>query len=283
MGFGSILTIFGAATDGPPVHIVPGVIFELGGLEVTNSMFYAVVCGIIILIMSLIVARRITVEPRRGLVQFYELGTEFITKLLTSSFGSEQKALKYAPYFVTIFFILLLSNWLGLMPGVGEAVVVGDEPLFRPFTADLNGTLAAATVSIILVQVFAIKESGFIKHLSHYFDGSLKNPITLFLGVFEMLTEFVRIASLALRLFLVITIGEVIIAVFAYLGGVVAPIVALPFLALELGVGALQAYIFVTLSVMYLSIAIKHGHENDHVVDKKDIPELEAIHKISTT
>jgi F0F1-type ATP synthase membrane subunit a len=49
------------------------------------------------------------------------------------------------------------------MPGVGEAVVVGDEPLFRPFTADLNGTLAAATVSIILVQTFSIKESGFIK------------------------------------------------------------------------------------------------------------------------
>jgi F0F1-type ATP synthase membrane subunit a len=64
------------------------------------------------------------------------------------------------------------------------------------------------------------------------------------LGVFEMLTEFIRVASLALRLFLVITIGEVIIAVFAYLGGAVAPLVALPFLALELGVGALAGIYF---------------------------------------
>jgi F0F1-type ATP synthase membrane subunit a len=67
-------------------------------------------------------------------------------------------------------------------------------------------------------------------------------------------------------LFLNVTIGEIVIAVFAYLGGLLAPnsllapITALPFTLLELGVGALQAYIFVILGVNYLAIAVNSAH-----------------------
>ena len=154
------------------------------------------------------------------------------------------------------------------MPGVGEAFQTsgahGESPLLRPFTADLNGTLAAATVTWILVQYFAIRESGISRHVRHYFNGSLKNPITLLLGVFEMFSDLTRIASLALRLFLNVAIGEIIIAVFSALGGLAAPITALPFTILELLVGALQAYIFVMLSIMYLAVAVSHAQHEEH-------------------
>ncbi len=251
----------------PVIHITPLTVFTFKGYAVTNSMFYGVICAVLILVVLITVARRMTLKPKGGLTQVIEVGTDFITDLLKNSLNSEEKAVKYAPYFVGIFFFILFSNWLGLLPVVGEAFRGHGEPLLRPFTADLNGTLAAAIVTWLLVQFFAIRESGVVRHLRHYFNGSLKNPITLLLGIFEIFSDFTRIASLALRLFLNVAIGEIIIAVFSALGGVAGSITALPFTILELLVGALQAYIFVMLSIMYLAVAVNHGghEEEDHL------------------
>lgn len=259
--FNSLLTRF--AID-PVIHITPLPVFTFHGLEITNSMLYGVVSSVLILVLLITVARRMTVLPKGGITQVVEVGTDFITDTLKSALDDEQKAIKYAPYFVSIFFFILFSNWLGLLPGVGEAFTSHGEPLTRPFTADLNGTLAAAIITWLLVQYFAIRESGIARHLRHYFNGSLKNPITLLLGIFEMFSDLTRIASLALRLFLNVAIGEIIIAVFSALGGLAAPVTALPFTILELLVGALQAYIFVMLSIMYLAVAVKHGDHEAH-------------------
>jgi F0F1-type ATP synthase membrane subunit a len=87
---------------------------------------------------------------------------------------------------------------------------------------------------------------------------------------------------LALRLFLNITIGEIVIAVFAFLGGMLAPndllapITALPFTLLELGVGALQAYIFVILGVNYLAIAV-NGANAHHDEAEDEMPEAAPV------
>ncbi len=248
----------------PIIHITPLKVLTVGGVELTNSMLYGVVCSLLILVLLISVARRMTVFPKGGITQLIEVGTDFITDTLKSALDSEEKAIKYAPYFVSIFFFILFSNWLGLLPGVGEPFQIHGEPLTRPFTADLNGTLAAAIITWLLVQYFAIRESGILRHLRHYFNGSFKNPITLLLGIFEMFSDLTRIASLALRLFLNVAIGEIIIAVFSALGGIAAPITALPFTILELLVGALQAYIFVMLSIMYLAVAVKHGEHDAH-------------------
>lgn len=254
------------AESGPSVHITPNEIFTFHNFVITNSILYAWVSSVIIIIMSIVIARMVRIKPRRGAIQLYEAGTDFITNMIAGAMGSREKGIKYAPYFVSIFFFIVLSNWLGLLPGVGEAFTHNGTPLLRPFTADLNGTLAAACVSMFFIQLFSIRESGFLPHLRHYFNGSFKNPMTWFLGLFEILGEFTRIGSLALRLFLNVAIGEIIISVFSYLGKFAAPITSLPFLILEMLVGALQAYIFVMLSVMYLAVAVKH-HEQHEVED----------------
>lgn len=258
----SSLSRFAAEGEGPAVHITPGTLFEIGGIPITNSIFYGWISSFLIVVFLIWVARKVSLRPRGGVVQFIEVGSDFITNQIANALGSRKKALYYAPFFVTFFFFIMLSNWLGLIPGVGETLTINNQPVFRPFTADLNGTLAASAVIMVLVQYFAIKESGFLKHLGHYFNGSLKNPLTIFLGIFEMFSEVIRVFSLALRLFLNVTIGEVIISVFTYLGSFAAPITALPFIFLELAVGALQAYIFVMLSMTYLSVAIHHGEEH---------------------
>ncbi len=266
----SFLSRFAAESSGPVIHISPTVVTHFKGYEITNSMIYGWIAAVVISVTLITVARMVRLRPRGGLIQFIEAGVDFIVNLVANSLGSRKKALVYAPYFATIFFFVLFNNWLGLLPGVGEAIKAGENPLFRPFTADLNGTLAAAVVTMVLVQAFAIKESGFIRHMRHYFAGSLKNPATYLFGIFELFTELTRVISLALRLFLNVVIGEIIISVFAYLGKSGAPITSLPFVLLELVVAGLQSYIFVMLSVTYLAVAIKHDDEDAHADDSPD-------------
>ncbi|MGH7194569.1 MAG: F0F1 ATP synthase subunit A, partial [Candidatus Saccharimonadales bacterium] len=97
------------------------------------------------------------------------------------------------------------------------------------------------------------------------------NPLFFIIGLLEMLTDLFRVISLSLRLFLNIAIGEIVIAVFSYLGHVAAPVTALPFTMLEFLVAALQAYIFVILSIMYLAIAVNHSashpEESDNLTE----------------
>lgn len=250
-----------AAETGLTVHIAPTGLFVWHGYTITNSMVFSWICSLLLLVVLTTVARRMTLRPKGGFSQIVEIGTDFIVGVLENSFGSRTKALKYAPYFVTIFFFIALSNILGLLPGVGEALTFHGTPVFRAFTADLNGTLATAVISMVMIQTFAIRESGFFPHLRHYFAGKLWNPLTYVVGIYELFNELIRVFSLALRLFLNVAIGEIIIAVFSYLGKFAAPLTAFPFLFLELGVALLQAYIFVMLSVTYLSLAIKHGHD----------------------
>lgn len=260
------LTLFAASEgSGPSIHITPGELFKIGEYSITNSMLYGAISSVIIVTLLITVARMMTVRPRRGFIQFVEMGTEFIISTIQNSLGSRKKAIKYAPFFVTAFFFVMFSNWLGLIPGGGEALMYNDQPLIRPFTADLNGTLAASLVMMVLVQFFAIRESGALKHLRHFFAGSLKNPATYLLGIFEMFSELTKVGSLALRLFLNVAIGEAIIAIFTYLGSFAAPITVLPILVLEMFIGALQAYIFTMLTIMYLSAAIHHDHDAEEL------------------
>lgn len=254
-----------AEDSGPAVHIAPGGVFHLGGLTITNSIFYGWICITIMIIVLVAIARRITVKPQGGLVQFIELGIEFMTGTVKSGFTVKEHVRKYTPYFVTLFFFLLINNWLGLLPGVGEALTVHGVPLLRPFTGDFNGTLAVGVVTMLVVYGSSIRESGgLLKYLRHFFVGSPLNPLYLVIGILEMITDLMRAISLALRLFLNVTIGETIIAIFSYLGHTVAaPITAAPFTLIELFVGALQAYIFATLSIMYLASVANHAEHED--------------------
>ena len=245
------------AESGPAVHIAPGAVVHIGGLTITNSILYGWISMLLMIIVLVTSARLVTVRPRRGLVQLIEIGVEFMERTVEAGFFDKARAHKYVPFFVTLFFFMLLNNWLGLMPGVGEALNVGGTPLLRPFTADLNGTLAAAVVTMLYVYTSSIREAGSVgRYLRHFFIGNPANPLYFAIGLLEMVTDLTRVLSLSLRLFLNVAVGEMIIAVFSYLGNAAAPLAAAPFTILELFVGALQAYIFATLGAMYVAIAV---------------------------
>lgn len=256
------LTLFAVESEGPHISIAPEKLFEVGGLVITNSMFYGWVSAIVLIFIFYQARKRISLKVPRGFTQLIDYGADFvINSMMTDILGSRARAVKYAPIFMSFFFFILFSNWLGLIPGTGEAIQYNGSPLLRPFTADLNATLAMAVVGMVFVQMIAISESGLIKHIRHYFAGNLLNPATYLVGIFEVFTEFTRLLALGLRLFANVAIGEILIAIFAYLGGVLGPITALPFTLVELFVAALQAYIFVILCLAYLALATEH---NDH-------------------
>ena len=260
----SLLRVF--ADSGPTVHVAPAPVFTIGGFTITNSILYGWVCAFIIIAMIFYVSRKTTVKPKGGLVQLIEIGVKFISDLVENAFDDKTVGMKYVPYFVTIFFFILFNNWLGLLPFVGEGFRSSSSPLLRPFTGDLNGTLAIGLFTMVFVYGASIKESGgLIKYLRHFFVGSPKNPLYFTIGLLEMFTDLTRVFSLSLRLFLNITIGEIVIGVFAYLGHIAAPLTALPFTLIEMFVAALQAYIFTILATMYLAIAVNHAADHNDV------------------
>lgn len=249
------------AADGPHTTIAPHGVLEIGGLTITNSMIYGWLCGALLIFLFIQARKRIKLSGTRGPAAVIEAGVEFIVNLLEQNLGTRQRALRYGPIFVTLFFFIMFNNWLGLLPGIGMAVQAGGEPLLRAFTADLNGTMAMALFGMTLVQVIALRENGFKHHVKHYFPMGPLNPLTYLIGAFEIFTEFTRLLSLGLRLFLNIAIGEILIAVAAWLGGPAASLSALPFTLLEIFVGALQAYIFVVLCAAYLSATLTSHDE----------------------
>jgi F-type H+-transporting ATPase subunit a len=152
----------------------------------------------------------------------------------------------------------MISNWSGLLPGVGSIGISEHEkliPLFRAPTADLNTTLALAIVAIISVQWAGLKTLG-VHYLSKFINFS--SPVNFFVGILEIISEFSRLISFTFRLFGNIFAGEVLLAVVAFLIPAVVPV---PFLGMEIFVGFIQALVFSMLTATFLSMAvIKEGH-----------------------
>ncbi len=260
------------ASSGPVTYIAPSGLFHIHGWTITNSMLYGWISIVAMIIVFIWVAHRMTLRPKKGFIQFVEVIAEFIINTVETAFEDKKRARRYIPYFVTLFFFLLFNNWSGLIPFANDALLAHGAPLLRPMTGDLNATFAAAVVTMIYVYISSIREAGSLKeYFGHFFVGSPANPMYLILGLLEMLSDFTRVISLSLRLFLNIAIGEIVVAVFAYLGHVVAPVSAVAFYLIDMFDSALQAFIFTILSIMYLAIVV--NHVSVHKVRGEDLTE----------
>ncbi len=273
------LSILSSSNSDIHVSLKAEKVFEIGGVTVTNSMLYGLIVAAFMAIVLIMLAKKSRVKAQKGAVAVLEVVVEFVIGVLEGAFGNRKQAYKYAPLFATFFLFILFSNTLGLIPIVGPGITVDSIPIFRPFTADLNGTLVMAVIAIIAVQVLSIKAQGFKGHFQHYFSDKPLNPINFFIGILEVFGEFTRILSLALRLFLNTAVGEILIAVFTslILSGGRTPIAVIPIILFELLVAGIQAYVFTVLSATYLSLAISHAHpEEDHEPSAQKVEELTA-------
>lgn len=261
----NFLSRFSAGDSDIHVSLKAEPVFTIGELVVTNAMIYGVVVGLVMVAVLVMLARKSQVKPMKGAVAILEIVVQFVIGILEGAFGSKKLAYKYAPIFVFFFLFIMFNNIAGMIPVVGPGIAVEGIPVFRPFTADLNGTLVMSVFAIIVVQFLSIKAQGVKGHLTHYFSDKPLNPINFFIGILEVFGELTRVLSLSLRLFLNTAVGEILIAVFTSL--IITdgrtPIAAIPIFLFEFLVAGIQAYVFTVLTATYLSLAIAHAHHDE--------------------
>ncbi len=238
-------------------------LFRIGPLSFTNSMVGALLASLLLGIAAWYITRRSSLVPGR-LQSALELPVELMTGIISAS---STRWRGYASLILSFFLMILVANWIGLLPGVGTIGInhideAGHEaviPLIRPASADLNFTLGLAIVAFVMFVYWGVKANGGVGYLKELvgeprYMAPLMFPINL-------ISELSRLISLSMRLFGNVFAGEVLLATMIALAPILIPAV---FLGLEILFGFVQALVFALLAMTYIATAIAEHHTGDH-------------------
>jgi F-type H+-transporting ATPase subunit a len=213
-----------------------------------------------------------------GLQNFAEWLVEGLFNFLESVMGTDLTK-KTFWFFGSIFIFILLTNWFGLIPGIGTVGHMDSEGHFVPYlrggNADLNMTFALAMAFFVVWFIWAIQENGVVGFFKHIFMPQrahfLIAAIFIFVGLVEVISIFMRPVALSFRLYGNVFAGENLLETMIHKAGWLAPLIPLPFYFLELLVGIIQATVFMLLTALFTKIICSHegdhhdhGHEDDH-------------------
>lgn len=269
-----------ASHAGPPVSADAPTLFHVGPLPVTNSMVYTWVVAAVIFVLVRAGTRRMDEIPSatQNALEAAIEGLEELTKGLL-----EPKVARWVfPLVATFFLFIVISNLMGLLPGVGSigwgdksgalfGVEHADVPLLRPPTADANMTAAMAAVFFIMSTFWALRYNGPFGLVKHIFGvkGGMKGWIVvplalvfLFIGLIEVISICIRPVALAMRLYGNIYGGESVLTIM--LTNSPLGIGALPFYFLELLVAVVQALVFTLLSIAFIGTLCSHTEDEPH-------------------
>jgi F-type H+-transporting ATPase subunit a len=308
------LLTFLAAAD--PTDHVKDMLFDLGGVPVTLHTLTILGVTAIFLLAMIVAAKNIATGPesqgnRRFVTkgrfsQMVEAITVYLRDEMLIPVMGEKTAKKYLPYLLTLFFFILFNNLFGLIPFVDLQHMV--LPYFGihgvyfggTATASITVTAALAIMSFIVIQVHSFKELGVQGFLLHLTGGLMPGPLYLLpvvaiVFVVELLGLFIKPAALAIRLFANMVAGHTLMAVLIGFGAVikesgaspaawvpvsvVTGLAALAITFLELFVAFLQAFIFMFLTAVFISLMSHHDeHEHDHAHEGEGHGEGHAAH-----
>jgi F-type H+-transporting ATPase subunit a len=233
------------------VPIQPQIVFFLGGLPITNTLLTSWVAAIALIVFGLVATRALrggspaALSAPRGVQNAAEAIVELLLALGEQAVGAHAR--RFLPLVATLFLYIWFANWIGILPGVGTI------PVLRTANSDLSITAAMAILVFLWVQITGLRANP-----KAYLLKFLWPP---FLGQLEIISEIARPVALALRLFGNILAGFLLVEVMLQIAPYGVPAV---FLAVELGVGLIQALIFAILTLAFLSLAAAHGHEEAH-------------------
>lgn len=288
---------FLAAAD-PASHVVDQ--YLIPGLPLTMHTVTLVVVASLFLFAMLRAAKGIATGPesegneryitKGRFAQLVEAITVYLRDQMLIPVMGERVAKRYLPYLMTLFFFVLFMNLFGLVPIVDLLHLLGVHTTFigGTATASITVTGALAVVSFFMIQAHALRENGVKGWFIHHFGGLMPGPIfllpvALLVFVVEVAGDFIKPAALAIRLFANMVAGHILMAVLIGFGAMVArdgaglpgvigvslvtggAAVAITFL--ELFVAFLQAFIFMFLTAVFISLMSHHddhGHEHDH-------------------
>jgi F-type H+-transporting ATPase subunit a len=237
--------------------------------SISNTILTQWIVIVVILVGAILMTRVRNLIPGRAqnmFETFYETLGDFGVGLAGPT------ARPYIPLFAAFFLLIIFSNWIGLVPGVGRV------PWLRAPSSDVNITLGLALVSFVIFEAEGFRKLGFRGYAGKFFPfyefkaGIGAGIIALFVGLVELMLEFVKPVTLSMRLFGNIYGGEVALGVIT---GLTLAIVPVGLLGLDFLLNAIQALIFSVLTLVFITLAIEsHDHEEGHVAEEA----LETIH-----
>lgn len=249
---------------------------NLGIFSINKAVLYLFLAGIATCVTMIYVARRMKERPNK-----VQTAIETIFQLtrdnITGSAMDDKMAAKWFPFIATLFLFILFSNLVGYIPlptnTEHEITIFGAHiPSFSLYaaTANLSIPLVLALVVFFSYTIEGIRAKGPIGYLKGLIPGGVKGGMAIAIFFLEILSNLMRILSLTIRLFANILAGHLIIL---FMAGALAVILGvawlgwftLPFgiilFAFEVGlVAALQAFIFATLTAIYLGGAVAENH-----------------------
>jgi len=243
--------------------IVPHTVIDLGGdpthaaslfdfyPSITGSIIMSWIVMAVVIIPLTIAARRLKEIPS-GAQNVLEFAIEGLTSFAMGIGGPGAK--RFITFFLACFLFIVVSNWSGLIPGVGRVYE------FRAPTSDVNVTVGLALVAFVYFHYQGVRALGIGGYLGKFF--TLKGgPIGLFVGVLEFFLEIVKPITLAMRLFGNIYGGELALTVMTTITLAFIPVALY---GLELFVGLMQGIIFSVLVLVFTMLAMEGHHEEGH-------------------
>jgi len=221
-----------------------------------DSLIFAWIMGVLFCGSFYIAGRRASTGVPTGFQCFVEIMIEFIDQQVKESFHGESKLI--APLALTIFVWVFLMNLMDLVPVdllPWLASMVGIPYLKVVPTTDINMTLGMSLTVFLLLIFYSLKMkgiSGVLKESLFHPFGPWLMPFNLLLKLVE---EFAKPLSLALRLFGNLYAGELIFILIALLPWWLQPLLSWPWAVFHILIITIQAFVFMVLTVIYLSMA----------------------------
>ena len=218
----------------------------------TQYVLWMVICWIITCVVVLTVARKLTLVPTNKFVNTVEYGYQFVRNDMGEGIiGHGYK--KHVPFLATMFFFILISNFVGLIPGC------------KTPTGTISVTWALATLSFLYFNWCGIKAHGGLGYIKSIAPSGLPAPMVPIIWFFELISLILRWLTLAVRLYGNMFAGHMVLGIFLTTGieamsptaGISVAWFALLLVmyALETLVAFLQAYVFTVLTSVYISLA----------------------------
>jgi F-type H+-transporting ATPase subunit a len=229
---------------------------------ISNTIFTMWIVMLIVVVGAALMVRGAKLIPGRA-QNLFEWFYEFLGDFGIGIAGEAGRP--YLPIFLGAFLLIVFDNWIGLVPPVGKT------DLLRAPSSDVNITLGMALVSFLTFEFLGFWKLGVFGYLGKFFPlyefrkGIGAGIIALFVGLIELMLEFVKPVTLSFRLFGNIYGGEVALGVITSLTIAFVPIALL---ALELMLNAIQALIFSVLTLIFIVLAIESHHEEEgHIAE----------------
>ncbi len=224
-----------------------GPLFHIGPLEVTSEITTMWAVMVLILVVSYLGTRNMKRIPS-GIQNVLEMGIEMYENFWSDILG-KKRTRELMPVLATFFILILCSNYTGLLP------MAGTLPGLKPPTSNVSTTAGLAIIVFFLVIYYNIKTKGVVGYLKHFVpEMKVLSPLMIPLNIVE---QFTRPLSLALRLYGSIYGEEMVVASLAALCPLVLP---LTMQALGILFGAIQAFVFTLLASIYLEEATAVHH-----------------------